>query len=410
MSETETVLTSSCEECNNASDPITLEEIKDIPPEFVFKVRDKTVTHCFDIRALYQYYDKCGKLENPLNRAVFSEETLDEFLKRIIQLGLTSERESETIREDRDRQERNDEDDMEIITVVRLDGRSSRNHRRRERRNQWSNVSVSSAILDAMGQGNSIARAVHRLHTDDLLQERRAPYMSQHSRPVRTHFPRQSMQKMEEPPPRQSTMQIMEAPPRPPLGSGRDYLAHSLQHESILAASRPSISGGGGSGLGRGNFTAPPALRQRPTLQTFYNGELPEEMRQFAIPQATQMPISRSQYQQLPQQQYQPPQLPQLIDQSRQPPQYQPPKPPQQQYQPPKFQQQYQSPQPRQQPPIQDRQQFRKRERAVELMSAAQVSAAQEPSGVNWVLVGLLLAVGALFLALAFPGLTSWLR
>lgn len=95
-----------CQDCNNATDPITLEEIGDIPGEFVFRVKDDKVTHCFDIRALHQYYESAGKLQNPLTRTLFSEETLAEFLKRIVELGLSRPKEVSRIREDRLEQER----------------------------------------------------------------------------------------------------------------------------------------------------------------------------------------------------------------------------------------------------------------------------------------------------------------
>jgi hypothetical protein len=108
----------SCEECNNESDPITLEDLKEVPAEFLFKVKDDKVTHCFDIRSLYKYYDSCGKLENPLTRTIFSEDTLNLFLKRVIQLGLTSEKSATKIRTERTEQEQ-ERERQELLEEIR---------------------------------------------------------------------------------------------------------------------------------------------------------------------------------------------------------------------------------------------------------------------------------------------------
>jgi hypothetical protein len=80
-----------CEDCNNTQDPISLDELKDIPSDFLFKVKEGAVTNCFDIRQLYLYYETSKKLENPLTRTPFSDETLDKFLKQVTKLGIAKD-------------------------------------------------------------------------------------------------------------------------------------------------------------------------------------------------------------------------------------------------------------------------------------------------------------------------------
>lgn len=43
-----------CADCNNSSDPITLDDFKDVPGQYIFKVEEANIVHCFDIRALYK--------------------------------------------------------------------------------------------------------------------------------------------------------------------------------------------------------------------------------------------------------------------------------------------------------------------------------------------------------------------
>uniref|UniRef100_A0A6C0BNA4 Uncharacterized protein n=1 Tax=viral metagenome TaxID=1070528 RepID=A0A6C0BNA4_9ZZZZ len=293
-----------CEECNNPSDPITLEDFSEVPAEFIFKVREKNVVHCFDIRALHQYYDKCGKLENPLNRMAFSEETLDEFLKRIIQLGLSTEDEGERIRERRHEPDDDDEDEVEIITVFRHGDQRRHRHGRRRR---WGNVSMSSAILEAMsGSGNPIARAVIDYGLDQDMPARRPPRplgrRATYHRPPppgpgrptmsetiqRTERPQRTVafgQSHQSGPPLKKQVSF---PARPTHAltphatvSGRDYHAHSIQHESLLAASRP-----GASGSRADSFSTNPSpllvvdrplpRPERPVLDSFYQGPMPQ--------------------------------------------------------------------------------------------------------------------------------------
>jgi len=415
---TETVAIGGCEDCNNASDPITLEDIKDIPSEFVFKVQDKTVTHCFDIRALHQYYEKCGKLENPLNRSVFSEETLDEFLKRIIQLGLSTEGEQDEIRQDRERQEaialnggEDDDDDFEIVTTVYRHGAHRRHpthhhqpHGRRRRGNMWSNVSVSSAILDAMGQGNSIARALvnHQIYTDpdqgDRHQRHQPPSVPaptelltpspqvrnlirpthlqrrDHSRPAQQHSARTPPEKVEQQP-----------------FQHRDYLTQSVQHENILAASRPGARPSArpndvSDPRGFQNMTSPrltmsaqnrqpqqPPIVVRPPLQTFYQGPLPREMHQHLAQQESPPPETRPKPQQ-PTQKISSRQIPARLPEVK----VQMATAAAESFQPPQ--------------------------------DMEQTSNGEKDESINWVLIALIIAAGVLFLAFLFPGLASWFQ
>lgn len=80
-----------CQDCNNTQDPISLDDLKDIPDNCLFKVKEGQVTNCFDIRQLYQYYEKSKKLENPLTRTPFTDDTLNRFLEQVTKLGIAKD-------------------------------------------------------------------------------------------------------------------------------------------------------------------------------------------------------------------------------------------------------------------------------------------------------------------------------
>lgn len=453
---TETTVTgggtgSGCEDCNNSSDPITLEDFADIPSEFVFKVRDKAVTHCFDIRSLHQYYEKSGKLENPLNRAVFSEETLDEFLKRIIQLGLTSESQEDQIRNDRQRQEAgestDDDDDYEVEVIAvyhaanghgrSVTGRHHRHGGRRHRRGgidvgRWTNGSVASTtIINAMENGNPIARALmnyRRVYEDDdnpvsssspslrSLGQQFRPNAHLHHQPQQQQHQQQQHQQQElrstaeralplrrnsekvEHNNYNSHVSISSAAPAPAMRptDDRNYLADSLQRERLLAASRPSAQSAPRASVGTRPdmfYESPPVnynpQSHLPDLQPFYQGQFPVQF----MPQATHTAPPA------------PTRQPEMLfhDTTN--------------IQPQTLQQPARQNEIRQKEKETMVKETKAKETIIRVKPKSQLAqdkghptSTGETSGINWVLIGLLIVVGALFLAFFFPSLTSTMR
>jgi hypothetical protein len=305
----------SCEDCNNASDPITLEDFTEVPSQFIFKVRDAVgtvgaddnkssgVTHCFDIRALYEYYDKCGKLENPLNRTAFSESTLNEFLSRVIELGLSKETTPQAVLRQRDDEEESPHFE-EIVTIHRWRGGHSERHHHhssQRRRPGRRNVTVSSSLMQALG-GSRVELP------PPIRPSPRSPLIERPARKVEV-LP---------PPINRPPQRLEQGGPRAGLEPPR-----IMQHDSILAASRPGASSGGGGGA---SFSIPagplaPAGRDtsiytgrvyRPILQEYY--EEPK-IEQF-IPHVPQVPHAPQQF--MPRQHFMPAQ-PEIVPQQQQP-------------------------------------------------------------------------------------------
>lgn len=261
------VTTGGCEDCNNQSDPVTLEDFKDLPPQYLFKVRDEKVTHCFDIRSLNEYYEKCGKLENPLTRAVFSEETLADFLKRVLELGLQKKQDTARIHDERTEQERHRERQRELEDIRAALGNET-NHEldmliaghvpesRRHRRHQ-----VEEDLHETLAtvfQDNPIARAMVQFNLDGSDLFRRDRRRRQQERPPSVRPHQQRTWTRQEP---RDHSQIIRSPSQRPLNqqltppstrrtpSVPDSLftpvasrAKMMQdHENVLAASRPSL-------------------------------------------------------------------------------------------------------------------------------------------------------------------------
>lgn len=134
MSNTQVVTQESvCADCNNTQDPITLDDIKDIPSKFLFKVTENNVTNCFDIRHLYEYYDKSKKLENPLTRTPFDDKTLDRFLKQVVELKIAKD--NPAVQTAANRSDNTDVNELRaLLTDISDDDDDSHRHRRRRHR------------------------------------------------------------------------------------------------------------------------------------------------------------------------------------------------------------------------------------------------------------------------------------
>lgn len=246
-----------CQDCNNSTDPITLEDLADIPAEFLFKVKDGGVTHCFDIRSLHQYYQKCGKLENPLNREVFSEDTLDAFLKKIIQLGLTTE--EEPLR--RPESSSSSDDDFHLHHHY-----GHHRHHRHRGGGRRSNVNMSQSVMEIMNEAeNPITRALRR-HRH--LLDPTGPTVSMGPRPTPVRRQPRPRPKVEtHPMPRPDREITALQAPLPNLRERQD------QRQSILDASRPS---GGGHGLPE-TVVISQTRPTRPPLQPYYESQHPPQ-------------------------------------------------------------------------------------------------------------------------------------
>lgn len=242
-----------CEDCNNQSDPVTLEDFRELPPQYLFKVHDANVTHCFDIRSLHEYYEKTGKLENPLTRAVFSKEALDAFLARVVQLGLTPSQDAKRMADERTEQEQERERIRELEDIraalgdeyhpeldALISGRlrhhhhhhhhrhGLRNQRQRGRRRYRRGGEDEEQQLGALSD-NPIARAMARYQLDganDLLRRMGVSLPIGRPRVERTPL---LNSRTNEPP---STEK-----PRPT--SQQQFRDTARRYEDVLAASRP---------------------------------------------------------------------------------------------------------------------------------------------------------------------------
>lgn len=66
------------DECYNETDPISIEDIKDIDPQFIFKKKIGKKTFCYDIRLLSEWVMKNPDTAvNPFTNIQFDKETLD---------------------------------------------------------------------------------------------------------------------------------------------------------------------------------------------------------------------------------------------------------------------------------------------------------------------------------------------
>lgn len=252
-----------CEDCNNDCDPVTLESFTELPPQYLFKVREENgVTHCFDIRSLHKYYTKTGKLENPLTRAVFSQDDLQAFLDRALALGLSDTAGAERMRDERTEQERRRDRQRELEDIRAALGDEShpeldmliagfdpatmmRPRRRGRRRRQEEDLS----LLGVLGD-NPIARAMARYRldgADDILQRVGLPIgRRQHRSSARSPTRRSPIRR----------------PPPPTQPKVRPSQEQFTTHEEMLAASRPKTSA-------PAEHFEQPAAPPRPRIDTY---------------------------------------------------------------------------------------------------------------------------------------------
>lgn len=255
-----------------------------------------------------RYYESSGKLENPLNRSVFSEETLDRFLKRVIELGISPEKNSKTIKRERKIQEleRQEEilDEQIRLRNERTDERGSRQrHHHRTRGTETStssggrrprNVTISTTLIRSIDMGGSGTAFETRLFSSPSRSSPSTTANVTPSRPISTFSPytpasspNMSNQEPLSPMKKQAatvtripffqpqqTFNFQETHSLP----SRDYTALATARESILAASRPSsMSSGGGGGGNNNNIpyseiqTPPFHLQQQYQVPPVYN-------------------------------------------------------------------------------------------------------------------------------------------
>ena len=266
-----------CKDCSNQTDPITLEDLSELPPEFLFQVKDDKVTHCFDIRSLHEYYTSCGKLENPLTRTIFSEETLTAFLKRVLELGLTQPKHVVQIKRERTEQERERERQEELAEIRDALGADAafylpnghdhhhrhHSHRRREHRDninaerlgRFANNAMARAMLRSGMDGVDTlisfsggprsrveARSVHRDETHAFPRETTGAREARETRDARETREARGMPTREAREARESRSQRISTQPRQPSMRPSESVTPFSSPQKREAISRPVLT------------------------------------------------------------------------------------------------------------------------------------------------------------------------
>lgn len=73
-------------------DPISLESIKDIPEQYVIRLKEHNHTFCFDIRTLHGWF-QTGRRGNPKTNEEFSSANILKIKKKFLKLGLVLDEE-----------------------------------------------------------------------------------------------------------------------------------------------------------------------------------------------------------------------------------------------------------------------------------------------------------------------------
>lgn len=400
-----------CEDCNNTQDPISLDDIKDIPSNFLFKVKEGNVTNCFDIRPLYEYYEKSKKLENPLTRTPFSDETLDRFLKQVTSLNIAKDNkviqkatEAAQTLEDREMLRQFLTHDVNCYERGSSDRRSRRHRRHQDpfvRREQTpststTNIFLSPSVARLLGVDVEIRTTTTTFPPQTPTPER--PFVSRFSEEPQTPTLRKTFVNpfIEEPRrPQRQTPDVQNN-----RGLNRDLIQ---QREMLLSSSRPGGSSGGGgfhSSNNDNNFYTPQNFQnplpqthmmQTPITQTQFvqNPFVQNPFHQtplmqtpfFESHQFLQNPFTQTQFVQNPFVQY-----PQTQTQFSQTPFAQTP-----------FERKQDEVEILQEVPFQ----FSNLEEQTQVPVAAQTSEGKKKK-TNWLLIMILILLGGLFLALLF--------